>query len=104
MNENFYEQLPNVALTKMLEPIEKNREQAAKNFKFTANTLGFPKSPPLICSICNKDGHLQNDCPQDRLPKLEELPKMTDKWREVLDNICRCIMGNSNNLLHDEIK
>lgn len=93
MNENFFEIMPNVELTTTFESKEKNREQASKNFKFTANTLGFSKSPPLTCSICNKDGHLQSDCPQDRLPTLEDLPSMTDKWREVLDNICRCIMG-----------
>ena len=93
-SETFYEQMPNVTVTLLAEAKESVREQAKKNFKFTASTLGFPKSPPLICSLCNKDGHLQNDCPQDRLPTLEELPKMTDKWREVLDRICHCIMSN----------
>jgi terminal uridylyltransferase len=93
-SETFYEQMPNVTVTLLVETKENLREQAKKNFKFTASTLGFPKSPPLICSLCNKDGHLQSDCPQDRLPTLEELPKMTDKWREVLDRICHCIMSN----------
>ena len=46
-----------------------------------------------MCSFCNKEGHLDKECPQDSLPKLEVLPKMTDNWRNILDKITIQIMG-----------
>jgi terminal uridylyltransferase len=94
LNESIYECIPAVDL-KMLNKVGENNK--SKNFsslfKFTANDMGFAKNPPMICTLCNKDGHLQAECPQDRLPKLEELPVMTDHWREVLTKVCNCIMG-----------
>ena len=103
MNESFYEQMPSVALrtisnlsgSRTVNSQKGKSQQHAAGFRFSASSLGFAKSPPLICSLCNKDGHLQSECPQDRLPKLEELPKMTDHWKEVLDKVCLCIMGNA---------
>ena len=52
------------------------------------------KCPPKMCSFCNKEGHLDKDCPQDSLPKLEALPEMTSNWRNILDTITIQIMGN----------
>jgi hypothetical protein len=46
-----------------------------------------------MCSFCNKEGHLDKECPQDSLPKLEALPEMTDNWRSILDKITLQIMG-----------
>lgn len=96
LNESIYECIPVIDL-KMLNTLGENNK--SKNFsclfKFTANDMGFAKNPPMICTLCNKDGHLQADCPQDRLPKLEELPVMTEHWREVLTKVCNRIMGKS---------
>jgi terminal uridylyltransferase len=90
LNELYYEKIPNTVLT-----MWQKSGSTSSNFRFTANNLGFAKSPPLICSMCNKDGHLQSECPQDRLPKLEDLPLITDTWKEVLDKICLCIMDDN---------
>ena len=94
LNESIYECIPVIDL-KMLNTVGENNK--SKNFsslfKFTANDMGLAKNPPMICTLCNKDGHLQAECPQDRLPKLEELPIMTEHWREVLTKVCNRIMG-----------
>ena len=46
-----------------------------------------------MCSLCNKEGHLEKDCPQDRLPELENLPNLTENWKIVLNSICVHIIG-----------
>ena len=103
INESFYEPIPNVMLIRTSTSKSynnysnnqtKNQQGGTNGFRFSSSSLGFAKSPPLICTLCNKDGHLQVDCPQDRLPKLEDLPNMTDQWKEVLNKVCICIMGN----------
>ena len=94
INEMFYEQIPNV----MIKTVKAQKQQSQIYFKLSANSIGFPRNPPLICSLCNKEGHLHMDCPQDCLPKLEELPQMTDGWREVLNKVCICIMGKRLNI------
>lgn len=74
----------------------------ASHFKFTINALGIPKSPPKVCSHCNKEGHLQFECPQDKLPKLEKLPDMTDKWRHVLDKVFQRIYEENRQTREEE--
>lgn len=46
-----------------------------------------------MCSLCNKEGHLDKECPQDSLPQLEKLPEMSKNWREILDYVTVQIMG-----------
>lgn len=56
-----------------------------------------------MCSLCNKEGHLDKDCPQDCLPQLEELPEMTENWRAILDCVTIQIMGLLNLKLNKKI-
>uniref|UniRef100_A0AAR2J7R4 CCHC-type domain-containing protein n=1 Tax=Pygocentrus nattereri TaxID=42514 RepID=A0AAR2J7R4_PYGNA len=48
------------------------------------------KPPTVVCSICKRDGHLKDDCPEDfKKMELAPLPSMTERFREILDNLCR---------------
>ncbi|XP_017342735.1 terminal uridylyltransferase 4 isoform X4 [Ictalurus punctatus] len=48
------------------------------------------KPPTVVCSICKRDGHLKDDCPEDfKKMELTPLPPMTERFREILDNLCR---------------
>ena len=76
--ENFYDSLPNVKLSS----VSKLDKIVSFAFKFTQSPLNFCKAPPKICSHCNKEGHLQTECPQDQLPDLETLPDMNNEWRD----------------------
>lgn len=60
------------------------------------------QTPPKICSHCNKEGHLQFECPQDQLPKLEQLPEMSDAWRDVLDRVFACILDDNRQTRDEE--
>uniref|UniRef100_A0AAR2L031 CCHC-type domain-containing protein n=1 Tax=Pygocentrus nattereri TaxID=42514 RepID=A0AAR2L031_PYGNA len=64
------------------------------------------KPPTVVCSICKRDGHLKDDCPEDfKKMELAPLPSMTERFREILDNLCRlcfykaqlCLFGSSKN-------
>uniref|UniRef100_A0A8C2TJN4 RNA uridylyltransferase n=1 Tax=Coturnix japonica TaxID=93934 RepID=A0A8C2TJN4_COTJA len=49
-----------------------------------------PKPPTIVCSICKRDGHSKNDCPEDfKKIDLKPLPPMTDRFREILDIVCK---------------
>ena len=43
--------------------------------------------------MCNKEGHLCKECPQDTLPKLEVLPNITESWIQILTKTCLKVMG-----------
>lgn len=45
-----------------------------------------------MCSMCNKEGHLERECPQDFLPELEKLPELTSNWTNILESICKHIL------------
>uniref|UniRef100_A0A8D2M6D0 Terminal uridylyl transferase 4 n=1 Tax=Zonotrichia albicollis TaxID=44394 RepID=A0A8D2M6D0_ZONAL len=48
------------------------------------------KPPTIVCSICKRDGHSKNDCPEDfKKIDLKPLPPMTDRFREILDIVCK---------------
>uniref|UniRef100_A0A8C8FUW4 CCHC-type domain-containing protein n=1 Tax=Oncorhynchus tshawytscha TaxID=74940 RepID=A0A8C8FUW4_ONCTS len=51
----------------------------------------FSLQPPtVVCSICKRDGHLKDDCPEDfKKIELKPLPPMTDRFRDILDGLCR---------------
>lgn len=55
----------------------------------------LPKKPPtIVCSICKRDGHSKNDCPEDfKKIDLKPLPPMTDRFREILDIVCKRCFG-----------
>ncbi|KAL1022737.1 hypothetical protein UPYG_G00031670 [Umbra pygmaea] len=48
------------------------------------------KPPTVVCSICKRDGHLKDECPEDfKKIELKPLPPMTDRFRAILDGLCR---------------
>ncbi|XP_016111424.1 terminal uridylyltransferase 4-like [Sinocyclocheilus grahami] len=53
-------------------------------------TQSTGKDPPtVVCSICKRDGHLKDECPEDfKKIELKPLPPMTERFREILDGLC----------------
>jgi terminal uridylyltransferase len=51
----------------------------------------------VVCSICKRDGHLKDECPEDfKKMELKPLPPMGDHFREILDGLCRlCYRASS---------
>ncbi|KAG8316693.1 Terminal uridylyltransferase 4 [Homalodisca vitripennis] len=54
------------------------------------NCTGGEKAP-RICSVCRREGHLKDNCPEERLPPLEPLPERTPEAMSVLDHLCQHI-------------
>ncbi|XP_006839836.1 PREDICTED: terminal uridylyltransferase 4 isoform X2 [Chrysochloris asiatica] len=60
------------------------------HYVFDKCILTSGKPPTIVCSICKKDGHSKNDCPEDfRKIDLKPLPPMTNRFREILDLVCK---------------
>uniref|UniRef100_A0A8C9Q702 RNA uridylyltransferase n=1 Tax=Spermophilus dauricus TaxID=99837 RepID=A0A8C9Q702_SPEDA len=60
------------------------------HYVFDKFILTSGKPPTIVCSICKKDGHSKNDCPEDfRKIDLKPLPPMTNRFREILDLVCK---------------
>uniref|UniRef100_A0A8C2DRX5 CCHC-type domain-containing protein n=1 Tax=Cyprinus carpio TaxID=7962 RepID=A0A8C2DRX5_CYPCA len=57
---------------------------------FTGGKVIAQDTPPtVVCSICKRDGHLKDDCPEDfKKVELKPLPPMTEHFREILDGLC----------------
>ncbi|MEQ2202530.1 hypothetical protein XENOCAPTIV_005312, partial [Xenoophorus captivus] len=50
----------------------------------------FFQPPTVVCSICKRDGHLKDECPEDfKKIELKPLPPMNDRFRNILDGLCR---------------
>ncbi|XP_018545836.1 terminal uridylyltransferase 4 [Lates calcarifer] len=48
------------------------------------------KPPTVVCSICKRDGHLKDECPEDfKKIELKPLPPMNDRFRDILDGLCK---------------
>ncbi|XP_056270531.1 terminal uridylyltransferase 4 [Pseudoliparis swirei] len=48
------------------------------------------KAPTVVCSICKRDGHLKDECPEDfKKIELKLLPPMNDRFRDILDGLCK---------------
>ncbi|KAH9362776.1 hypothetical protein HPB48_022165 [Haemaphysalis longicornis] len=62
-------------------------------YSFTRETLARGKVPPLVCSFCQKSGHLRDDCPNQRLPELKKLPDMTRNFTRILNDVCQDVMN-----------
>lgn len=53
--------------------------------------------PNVVCSICKRDGHLKDDCPDDfKKIELKPLPPMNDRFREILDGLCKLCFCTSS--------
>jgi hypothetical protein len=41
-----------------------------------------------MCTVCNAEGHLQSNCPEEQLPPARPLPPMPPQHREVVIDVC----------------
>ncbi|XP_078656960.1 terminal uridylyltransferase 7-like isoform X4 [Branchiostoma floridae x Branchiostoma belcheri] len=57
-------------------------------FEFTTQALTGGKRPVVTCSLCKKDGHLKDDCPDELKKELKPLPDLTPQHRDLLDRVC----------------
>lgn len=72
--------------------LEKQRSVAPEDLHYIFDRMIFTggKPPTVVCSICKRDGHLKDECPEDfKKIELKPLPPMTDRFREILDGLCR---------------
>ncbi|XP_069128697.1 LOW QUALITY PROTEIN: terminal uridylyltransferase 7-like [Argopecten irradians] len=56
------------------------------DFEFLEKKFTDGKGPVVFCSICEKEGHLKNSCPDETLPDLKPLPKMNKSFLKSLTN------------------
>ncbi|XP_041417414.1 terminal uridylyltransferase 4 isoform X2 [Xenopus laevis] len=60
------------------------------HYVFDKFILTSGKPPTIVCSICKRDGHTKDDCPEDfKKIDLKPLPPMTIRFREILDRVCK---------------
>lgn len=67
-------------------------EEKDLDYKFDLNELTHNEVPPIYCRSCQKEGHLNSDCPSEILPELIPLPKMTEAFQEALDKACQQVL------------
>ncbi|CAH2310847.1 terminal uridylyltransferase 4 isoform X2 [Pelobates cultripes] len=59
-------------------------------YVFDKFILTSGKPPTIVCSICKRDGHSKEDCPEDfKKIELKPLPPMNDIFLNILDSVCR---------------
>ncbi|KAM3915307.1 terminal uridylyltransferase 4 isoform 1-T2 [Leptodactylus fuscus] len=60
------------------------------HYVFDKLILTSGKPPTIVCSICKRDGHSKDDCPEDfKKIDLKPLPNMNPRFRDILDRVCR---------------
>ncbi|KAH9378160.1 hypothetical protein HPB48_011940 [Haemaphysalis longicornis] len=61
-------------------------------YSFTQEAFACGKVPPLVCSSCQKSGHLREDFPYQPLPELKTLPDMTLSSTKMPNDVCQDVM------------
>ena len=62
-------------------------------FKFDLMLLTGGQTPAIICTVCGLEGHLQNVCPDERIPPLKPLPfPLSGNHQLLLDRVCEEVM------------
>lgn len=61
-------------------------------YEFHPDHFRGDKSVPLVCSLCQKQGHQKKDCPDEILPAVVTLPPMTPEYIRILDSVCQQIL------------
>ncbi|XP_060553002.1 terminal uridylyltransferase 7-like [Ruditapes philippinarum] len=75
---------------------------AQYNFLFDSETLTDGKGPSVFCPICEKEGHLKSNCPEDQLPVLKKLPPVSKTHLQLLTTVIKGVPGDFK-LTKDEI-
>ncbi|KAG9466915.1 hypothetical protein GDO78_015896, partial [Eleutherodactylus coqui] len=69
---------------------EGNFNEEELHYVFDKLILTSGKPPTIVCSICKRDGHAKDDCPEDfKKIDLKPLPNMTPRFRDILDRVCK---------------
>ncbi|XP_061196234.1 terminal uridylyltransferase 4-like isoform X2 [Saccostrea echinata] len=69
--------------------VEKMDKALEYIYTFSLDTLSDGKGPKVICVICEKEGHLKMNCPEDSLPELVPLPDMTKDHLRLLTEVLK---------------
>ncbi|NXM65400.1 TUT7 uridylyltransferase, partial [Serilophus lunatus] len=75
-------------------------------YEFSKQHFTKGKSPTVICSLCKREGHLKNDCPEDfKKIELDPLPALTPQFSVVLDQVCvQCYHDFAPNIIEDHAR
>uniref|UniRef100_T1JHR9 CCHC-type domain-containing protein n=1 Tax=Strigamia maritima TaxID=126957 RepID=T1JHR9_STRMM len=65
-------------------------------FKFHQMIFTCGKVPSVFCCLCQQEGHLKHDCPEERLPPLMTLPPIDLTYMSAIDKICHRIYKDNN--------
>ena len=57
-------------------------------FQFDAGIFTAGQSPGFVCSVCGSEGHLQSNCPEERLPPARPLPHLAPAYRAEVVKVC----------------
>ncbi|NWR39443.1 TUT7 uridylyltransferase, partial [Tachuris rubrigastra] len=75
-------------------------------YEFSKQAFTKGKSPTVVCSLCKREGHLKNDCPEDfKKIELDPLPALTPKFSVILDQVCvQCYHDFAPNIIEDQAR
>ncbi|NXO98540.1 TUT7 uridylyltransferase, partial [Certhia brachydactyla] len=75
-------------------------------YQFSKQAFTKGKSPTVVCSLCKREGHLKNDCPEDfKKIELDPLPPMPPKFSIILDQVCvQCYYDFAPNIVEDHAR
>ncbi|NXM39780.1 TUT7 uridylyltransferase, partial [Gymnorhina tibicen] len=75
-------------------------------YQFSKQAFTKGKSPTVVCSLCKREGHLKNDCPEDfKKIELDPLPPLTPKFSVILDQVCvQCYHDFAPNIVEDQAR
>ncbi|XP_036259188.1 terminal uridylyltransferase 7 isoform X1 [Molothrus ater] len=75
-------------------------------YEFSKQAFTKGKSPTVVCSLCKREGHLKNDCPEDfKKIELDPLPPLPPKFSVILDQVCvQCYDDFAPNKVEDHAR
>ncbi|NXO62593.1 TUT7 uridylyltransferase, partial [Phainopepla nitens] len=75
-------------------------------YQFSKQAFTKGKSPTVVCSLCKREGHLKNDCPEDfKKIELDPLPPLPPKFSVILDQVCvQCYHDFAPNIIEDHAR
>ncbi|NXK38516.1 TUT7 uridylyltransferase, partial [Piprites chloris] len=75
-------------------------------YEFSKQAFTKGKSPTVVCSLCKREGHLKNDCPEDfKKIELDPLPALTPKFSVILDQVCvQCYNDFAPSIIEDQAR
>ncbi|NXN86542.1 TUT7 uridylyltransferase, partial [Bombycilla garrulus] len=75
-------------------------------YQFSKQAFTKGKSPAVVCSLCKREGHLKNDCPEDfKKIELDPLPPLPPKFSVILDQVCvQCYHDFTPNTVEDHAR